>query len=436
MNSNKLILTQKTSVSDVAKFFKTQDLTMKKFRARDLGDGRIEIYVRKDSFEQFFTDKLRLGVLVERDYQKAKNHILNIIKKSDPAGENSSAFAGIKEGLDAHRQNFYSGEFSNHLNNALYRNEKLSLAKEILKLDRSTVNSLSAIGQTVNSPDVQQEISTVLQAIKDPGDKEIFQRNFDALGAVMKMPVPNYQAELTTIDYNCAIDFFRVWLKEIKNMEGSKLNSATAQKLTAFAEDVVRKGVPERIDLNGGNFIDSDADLIIFDDLVGCESFRFSLSDNSERDDVQFGDNNNAITTITFSEKHISDKKDLTAGFRVCCASGQEINQTFMELLYDQIESAFKKKMLQNPTSSPKLTTEGNRAEPTYTIHLPVMNPFVSQDLTRAQSAMIQKSFAKATKKWVDQYPNLRIKVNLAGNIKLSSIEAHYRKIDKAQRLN
>ena len=107
-----------------------------------------------------------------------------------------------------------------------------------------------------------------------------------------------------------------------------------------------------------------------------------------------------------------------------------------MELLYDQIESAFKKKMLQNPTSSPKLTTEGNRAEPTYTIHLPVMNPFVSQDLTRAQSAMIQKSFAKATKKWVDQYPNLRIKVNLAGNIKLSSIEAHYRKIDKAQRLN
>lgn len=122
MPFNKLILTQTTSVSDVVEFFKNNEPT-KQVRARDLGDGRIELYVRKDSFKQFFTDKLRPGFLVERDYLKAQNHVLNIIKKSDPAGENSSAFAGVKRGLEAHQQNFYLGEFSNCLADALYRHE-------------------------------------------------------------------------------------------------------------------------------------------------------------------------------------------------------------------------------------------------------------------------------------------------------------------------
>ena len=86
MPTNKLILTQQTSISAVVDFFKVQDPT-KKVRARDLGDGRTELYVRKDSFKQFFTDKLRPDFLVKRDYLKAKDHILNIIKNSDPAGK-------------------------------------------------------------------------------------------------------------------------------------------------------------------------------------------------------------------------------------------------------------------------------------------------------------------------------------------------------------
>lgn len=436
MPPNKLILTQQTSVSEVAQFFKDQNST-KQVRARDLGDGRIKLYVREDSFKQFFTDKLRFGFLVERDYLKAQNHVLNIIKKSDPAGENSSAFAGIKKGLDAHRQNFYLGEFSNHLDDALYRNEELSLAKEILKLDGSLVNSLTAIGQTVNSPDVEREIETVLHAIKDPGDKEIFKRNFDALRAVMKGPGPGCQTELTTIDYHCAIDFCRVWLKEIKNIEGSKLNGETTQKLTAFAEDVVRRGVPERIDLNGGKFIDSDADLIIFDESELLAPISNYHDPNAERDPVAFGGNENAITITQYPEKPVSTEKDSPASIGATyLTTDLQINQDFMNLLYRKIESAFKNKMLQNLTASPKLTTEGSRADPTYTIHLPVLNPFFGQRLTGIERAMIQTSFAEATKKWVDQYPNLRIKVNLAGNMNVSSIEALYREIDKAQRTN
>lgn len=432
MPPNKLILTQQTSVSEVAQFFKVQN-SKKQVRARDLGDGRIKLYVREDSFKQFFTDKLRFGFLVERDYLKAQNHVLNIIKKSDPAGENSSAFAGIKKGLDAHRQNFYSGEFSNHLDNALRPHEELSLAKEILKLDRLTVNSQIDIRQALNS----QEVLQVVNAINDPVDKEIFERNFSAFSAIMNLSGPGNRGLLTIIDYHCAIDFCRVWLKEIKNIEGSKLNGETTQKLTAFAEDVVRKGVPERIDLNGGKFIDSDADLIIFDESEILAPISNYHDPNAERDAVAFGGNKNAITITQYPEEHVSTQKASTASIGATyLTTDLQINQDFMNLLYRQIESAFKNKMLQNPNSSPKLTTEGSRADPTYTIHLPVLNPFVGQRLTGIERAMIQTSFAEATKKWVDQYTNLRIKVNLAGNMNVSSIEALYREIDKAQRTN
>jgi hypothetical protein len=302
------------------------------------------------------------------------------------------------------------------------------LAKEILKLDRLTVNSQIDIKQALKS----QEVPQVLNAINNPVDKEIFERNFSALSAIMQQSGPGNPGLLTIIDYHCAIDFCRVWLKEIKNIEGSKLNGATTQKLTAFAEDVVRKGVPERIDLNGGNFIDSDADLIIFDESEILAPISNYHDPNAKRDCVPFGGNDNAITITQYPEKPVSTQTDSTASISATyLTTGQQINQEFMNLLYGQIENAFKNKMLQNPTSSPKLTTEGSRADPTYTIHLPVLNPFVGQRLTGVERAMIQTSFAGATKKWVDQYPNLRIKVHLAGGMNVSSIEAHYRKIDK-----
>ncbi len=71
-----------------------------------------------------------------------------------------------------------------------------------------------------------------------------------------------------------------------------------------------------------------------------------------------------------------------------------------------------------------------------YTIHLPVMNPFAGQDLKPAEKTMLQESFARATQKWTNEFPNLRIKVNLEGDMNVSSIQASYRNINKPQRTN
>ncbi len=56
MNS-KLILNKDTSLEDISRYFENI-APDKNVRARENKDGQIKLYVRKDSFKQFFTDKL------------------------------------------------------------------------------------------------------------------------------------------------------------------------------------------------------------------------------------------------------------------------------------------------------------------------------------------------------------------------------------------
>lgn len=86
MSADKLILTKSTTLEQVTQYFKDlgQD---KQVRARDLGDGRIQLYVRKDSCKQFFTDKLKPDYLIKRDYLNAKKQIHDIAKKIENHGK-------------------------------------------------------------------------------------------------------------------------------------------------------------------------------------------------------------------------------------------------------------------------------------------------------------------------------------------------------------
>lgn len=52
MRTDKLILNANTKLEDVANYFKNLGPD-KQVRARELGDGRIQLYVRKDSPKQF-----------------------------------------------------------------------------------------------------------------------------------------------------------------------------------------------------------------------------------------------------------------------------------------------------------------------------------------------------------------------------------------------
>jgi hypothetical protein len=116
MSISKLTLNENTTLEDVAKYFK--DLGPdKQVRARKLGDGRIQLYVRKDSHKQFFTDKLKPDDLIKRDYLKAKNQIFAIAEKIEENGHKAHILFDVQRALEfeGHRHDFYTNEFNRRM---------------------------------------------------------------------------------------------------------------------------------------------------------------------------------------------------------------------------------------------------------------------------------------------------------------------------------
>jgi TusA-related sulfurtransferase len=97
----KIRLTDTTSVSEIADFFKGLNDTQT-VRARQTKDGAIELYVRGSSKWHLLTDNLKLGFLVTRDYQAAQEKIDNIFKQN-----------GVIKLIRAPQENLTSS-FSNH----------------------------------------------------------------------------------------------------------------------------------------------------------------------------------------------------------------------------------------------------------------------------------------------------------------------------------
>ncbi len=120
MSADKLTLTSSTTLEQVTNYFK--DLGPdKQVRARELGDGRIQLYVRKDSHKQFFTDKLKPDYLIKRDYANAKKQILEIAMRMYEHRDKGSILKvripfhvqkGIEGMSEPHRHDFYTSEFN------------------------------------------------------------------------------------------------------------------------------------------------------------------------------------------------------------------------------------------------------------------------------------------------------------------------------------
>lgn len=114
MSADKLILNKNTSIEEVADYFRDLDPN-KQVRARELGDGNIQLYVRKDSTKQFFTDKLKSEFLVKRDYLNARNQIFDMAGKIENTEKKASILFHIRRTLDNHSHNFFVNEFNQSL---------------------------------------------------------------------------------------------------------------------------------------------------------------------------------------------------------------------------------------------------------------------------------------------------------------------------------
>lgn len=480
MKPSSIILTQNTSISAVVNFLNGRN-SDGQIRAKDLGNGAIKLYVRKNTFKQFFTDKLRLSSDVKRDYTKARNHILELVEKTDSSGKNSATILSIRASLPENKDGFYAKN-SIDLHKALYPKDETNTLKDILEFVQSETNFKESIliargdmtetkkekiiewfgklddsrklGEFLRENGIRSQIMNVSDSIEDTNDRNIFLRNFEALKLVAEYPSPRLIRQgimPSIIDYKCAVDFFRAWQEATKAMntnekipENNKLLNAINKTFTGFAEAVERKGLPEKIDLSTEDFQNSDADLVIFDDSMSFKAFSVvsrasSLATNDyniESEVVSLNHNGATFTANTYPERKINSDNDFTAGFGISYLVDIVVNQKLMDSLYEKIESAISKKISQKLASSSKLMTEGNRADEIYTIHLPVLNPFVRLDLTPTEKTMIQTSFVKATEEWLHKHPNLRIKVQQSAVISASSIQESYRNINKGRRTN
>ncbi len=131
MSADKLILTKSTTLEQVTQYFK--DLGPdKQVRARDLGDGRIQLYVRKDSCKQFFTDKLKPDYLIKRDYQNAKKQIHDIAKKIENHGNKGRILFNVQRALEleGHRHDIYTNEFNLRMQDFMNLNKSTKICMD------------------------------------------------------------------------------------------------------------------------------------------------------------------------------------------------------------------------------------------------------------------------------------------------------------------
>ncbi len=105
----KLKITDTTSISDIANFFKGLDDTQT-VRARQTRDGAIELYVRGSSKWHLLTDNLKLGFLVTRDYQAAQEKIDNIFKKNGVIKSIKAPQEKLNTSFSNHQHDFYVRE--------------------------------------------------------------------------------------------------------------------------------------------------------------------------------------------------------------------------------------------------------------------------------------------------------------------------------------
>ncbi len=439
--ATKLTLNQSTSLKEVGTYFKEN--TRREIRARDLGGGKIELYVRKDSFKQFFTDKLRLEYFVKRDYQAAKNQILEIVKKFDPNGNQTiskissplnrqslhfEAYALSKAIEDVQGQSQGSGKASvvTNTNKGPSKNPfKESQDAQVIVEDNFSAGYKDKTTKALlRSAEGQKEVSKIINAVEDNEDRKTLQQNFEALTKVLVgIDTKEYP---TGVDYCNARDFSRAWLKElpgalrklnsnVTSPTGSPANheSDLINRLTDFSKRIEKWNVPGTVDFQGGIVGDSHADLVIVDD----SSLSSIFIDHSAGQKVPtFVENINS----DYGATTLSGYSDVTVvggsadGLKINYPLGQPIGSIELDTLYEEIGKKIDEKI---KSATPESSKGYLTADQFFIVHLPILNPFKKTTLEQPEKDLVMKALMKAIDQWTKKHPGLRIRLELPEGI-------------------
>jgi len=423
----KIRLTDTTSVSEIADFFKGLNDTQT-VRARQTKDGAIELYVRGSSKWHLLTDNLKFGFLVTRDYQAAQEKIDNIFKKN-----------GVVKSIKAPQEKL-NASFSNHQHDFYVREIKtdFQIAQKVLtqqEISKKNVEKYQQESFILFSP---ENLTGIVEYLANGFETtpyatlefiKFIQLATPTINQPNKQPSRSIELDFEQIE-NFAIEWQKLMTQTKSNSTDGmpdKKNQSDGFVKESMAENFINKITAEicknipfaRVDLSSKTVNESSADLLIFDPSSGYKNYLLIENDviNSSQNLADNDNDNNPSFAVTSHRnvKTLSGKSDIE-GFKI------EYTGLDDSVTYEKISSGLYKKLGAMIEDKIKLQPPNK----SFTIHLPILNPFEKEKLTPEEEAMNLSAFVEHTNKWLSTHPNLRIQVQMPQDANMEEFEEAY----------
>lgn len=409
MSENRIIINSATSARSIARFFNELG-DNQRVRARTQKDGNIELYVRENSFVQFFTDKLRLSSDVKKDYSAARDLINEIMGGRGTQKINTS-----------HLKTKLAGEHHDFRASEIKQIDIINLAESVFKHNISAENihdswerTDHSLKNSVTTWDDQKLTAYLKQAC--PKDDDTSRRQIDS--------VVNFVADRVDLkssliwDESAIEDFADKWVSAAKEGKLTPPDPSLAPAIALinqFLDRIYSSKIPRQIDLEAGKIGESPADWIAFDQNSG-----FSDYDKLDITDQTIGIKNTVGPVVVTQHKVHADASPVQIGGLLKISTPNKIpDQAACVNVYRTLFTLIHQ-MHQDQSTQ---TTKPN------TIHIPLLEISGSSgdEKARLENESIE-AFVFETRNFLAAHPEITIKVQLPPNITPAKIAAAYRK--------
>lgn len=429
----KIKLTDTTSVSEIADFFKGLNDTQT-VRARQTMDGAIELYVRGSSKWHLLTDNLKFGFLVTRDYQAAREKIDDIFKQNGVIKSIKAPQTELTSSFSNHQHDFYVREIKTDFQNA----KKVITQQEISRKNVETYKS------TLLTDFIPENLTDIVEYLANEFETTSYATpEFIKFIQLMTPTInqPNKQpSQSVELDFEQIENFSIEWQKLMTHKKLNSIDGIPDEKTQA--DGFVKKSVTEnfinkitaeicknipmaRVDFKSKHIDESDADILIFDSSSKFNNYRdygdkvsSPSTKNSDDDDALY----QRLTVDSYSNVKTQSGKEGISGFYVEYSDiGNSISdEEILNRAYEKLDTMIKNKI-------EKFKADGKIC----TVHLSILNPFNTDPLfktnfTPEEQTMNLNAFVKHTSNWLAKYPNLRIQIQPPTNTTMGEIEEAY----------
>jgi hypothetical protein len=429
----KIRLTDTTSVSEIADFFKGLNDTQT-VRARQTKDGAIELYVRGSSKWHLLTDNLKFGFLVTRDYQAAQEKIDDIFKQNGVIKSIKAPQTKLTSSFSNHQHDFYVREIKTDFQNA----KKVITQQEISRKNVENYQSTSLRNFIPeNLTDIVEYLANEFETTPSATLEFIkfIQLAKPTINQPNKQPSQSVELDFEQIE-NFAIEWQKLMAhKKLNSIDGIPdektqddgfvKKSVTENFINKITAEICKNIPMARVDFKSKPIDESDANILILDSSSKFnnprdlgEKVTSQSTKNSDDDDGPY----QRLTVDPYNNVKTQSHKEGISGFYVEYSDiGNSISdEEILNLAYEKLDA-----MIENKIKEFK--ADGKIC----TVHLSILNPFnmdplSKTDFTPEEQTKNLNAFVKHTSKWLAKYPNLRIQIQPPENTTMEKIEEAY----------